>query len=199
VDFVCGVPDSGIPHAIGYANFCDKPFARPFIKYTPTWPRSFTPTDQNIRQLIAKMKLTPVNALIKDKKLLLIDDSIVRGTQLRGMMDALFSYGAKELHGRIGCPPVMFPCKYLNFTRSSNANENIARRTILKLEGKDSVGSEIISQYTDFYSSKYHAMVDDIRKQLNFSTLEYHSLDSMLDSVGIEKCKLCTYCWNGVE
>lgn len=199
VDYIAGIPDSGTPHAIGYANQSQIPFARPLIKYTPTWPRSFTPTDQSIRQLIAKMKLTPVYSLIKDKKLLLIDDSIVRGTQLRGMMDALFSYGAKELHGRIGCPPVMFPCKYLNFTRSSSANENIARRTILKLEGTDTVSSETLDLYTDFSTPQYRAMVNDIRQQLNFSSLEYHSLERMLDSVGIERCKLCTYCWNGKE
>jgi len=199
VDYIAGVPDSGTPHAIGYANQSSIPFARPLIKYTPTWPRSFTPTDQNIRQLIAHMKLTPVNALIKDKKLLLIDDSIVRGTQLRGMMDALFSYGAKELHGRIGCPPVMFGCKYLNFTRSSNVNENIARRSILRLEGKDSITEQELAPYTQFGTKQYRAMVNDIRAQLNFSTLEYHSLERMLASVGIDRCKLCTYCWDGKE
>ena len=199
VDYVAGIPDSGTPNAIGYANESKIPFARPLIKYTPTWPRSFTPKDQSIRQLIAHMKLTPVNALIKDKKLLLTDDSIVRGTQLRGMMDTLFSYGAKELHGRIGCPPILFGCKYLNFTRSSNVNENIARRAILRLEGKDEVSDEVVAQYTEFGSEKYRAMVNEIRRQLNFSSLEYHSLENMLDSVGIDKCKLCTYCWNGKE
>ena len=199
VDYIAGIPDSGTPHAIGYANRSQMPFARPLIKYTPTWPRSFTPKDQRIRNLIARMKLTPADALIRDKKLLLMDDSIVRGTQLRGVMDALFSYGAKELHGRIGSPPVLFNCKYLNFTRSSKENENIARKAILKLEGSESVDNSKVCEYAEFGSKRYCNMIEDIRKRLNFSTLGYLSLDGMLRAVGIDKCKLCTYCWNGKE
>ena len=199
VDYVAGIPDSGTPHAIGYANRSNIHFARPLIKYTPTWPRSFTAKEQSIRNLIAQMKLTPVNALIQNKKLLLIDDSIVRGTQLRGLMNTLFADGAKELHGRIACPPILFGCKYLNFTRSSSENENIARRAIAKLEGTDDVSDEQVAEYAEFNSEKYKNMVEYIRKALNFTTLEYHSLDGMLCSAGVEKCKLCTYCWNGKE
>lgn len=199
IDYVAGIPDSGTPHAIGYANQSGVPFARPLIKYTPTWPRSFTPKDQSMRNLIARMKLTPVDALIRGKKLLLIDDSIVRGTQLRGLMDTLFSGGAKELHGRIGCPPILYGCKYLNFTRSSKESDNIARRTIAKLEGTEEVSDEQLSEYAEFNSKKYKNMVEDIRQSVNFNTLEYHSLDGMLCSIGLEKCKLCTYCWNGKE
>lgn len=198
VDYIAGIPDSGTPHAIGYSNYIHKPFARPLIKYTPTWARSFTPKDQSIRNLVAKRKLSPVDALIKDKKLLLIDDSIVRGTQLRGMMDALFAYGAKELHGRIGCPPVLFGCKYLNFTRSKNDNENIARQAIIALEGTEDIAG-VIDEYTKFGSEKYRAMVEWIREKLNLNSLEYHSLEGMLDACGIDRCKLCTYCWNGKE
>lgn len=198
VDYIAGIPDSGTPHAIGYSNCVHKPFARPLIKYTPTWARSFTPKDQSIRNLVAKRKLSPVDALIKGKKLLLIDDSIVRGTQLRGMMDALFSYGAEELHGRIGCPPVLFGCKYLNFTRSKNENENIARQAIIELEGTEDIADKI-EEYTEFGSEKYLAMVEVIRRKLNLNSLEYHSLDGMLGACGIDQCKLCTYCWNGKE
>ena len=196
-DYIAGVPDSGTPHAIGYANQSGIPFARPLIKYTPTWPRSFTPTDQSIRNLVARMKLVPIEALIKNKKLVLIEDSIVRGTQLRGLMDYLFSYGAKELHGRIACPPILFDCIYLNFTRSSIENETISRQSIIKLEGTDQIDDNYIAQYADSGSKQYRNMVEEIRNKLNFTTLEYHCLDGMLGSVGIDKCKLCTYCWNG--
>jgi amidophosphoribosyltransferase len=198
-DYIAGVPDSGTPHAIGYATETQIPFARPLIKYTPTWPRSFTPKEQHIRNLIARMKLVPISALIKDKRLLFVDDSIVRGTQLRGVMQALLSYGAKELHGRISCPPVLFNCKYLNFTRSQAEDEIIARRAISKLDGVDKTDAEHIAKYFEHDAPPYRAMVEDIRKKLKFSTLEYHSLDNLLGSVGIEKCKLCTYCWNGEE
>lgn len=199
VDYVAGIPDSGTPHAIGYANESKLPFARPLIKYTSTWPRSFTPKDQSKRDLIAHMKLTPAIPLIKGKKLMLLDDSIVRGTQLRGMMELLFSYGAKELHGRIGCPPLLYNCKYLNFTRSSKESENIARRAIIRLEGTETLTDAQIEKYTVFGSEPYRAMVEEIRRNLNFTTLEYHSLDGMLDCVGIDRCRLCTYCWNGKE
>ncbi|MDD4773470.1 MAG: amidophosphoribosyltransferase [Eubacteriales bacterium] len=198
-DYIAGIPDSGTPHAIGYANQSKIPFARPLIKYTPTWPRSFTPKDQSIRNLIARMKLIPISALIKNKKLLFVEDSIVRGTQLRGMMDELFSYGAKELHGRIACPPILYDCKYLNFTRSLIENEAITRKSIIKLEVADSIGDSRLAPYADPESKQYRNMVEDIRKELNFTTLKYHSLHSMLRSVGIDKCRLCTYCWNGKE
>jgi len=196
-DYVAGIPDSGTPHAIGYANQSKTPFARPIIKYTPTWPRSFTPKDQSVRNLIARMKLVPIETLIQGKRLLFVEDSIVRGTQLRGLMDELKSLGAKELHGRIGCPPLLYDCKYLNFTRSSHENETITRKVIRRLEGTDSLGSRIFSQYADPASKQYRCMVEEIRRSLNFTTLEYLSLDSMLEAVGIDKRKLCTYCWNG--
>lgn len=199
VDYVAGIPDSGTPYAIGYANQSHIPFARPLIKYTPTWPRSFMPKDQSIRNLIARMKLTSASVLIQDKRILFTDDSIVRGTQLRGMMDALFAHGAKELHGRIGCPPILFNCRYLNFTRASAESENIARRAIMRIEGTEDISEKTIEEYTVFGTKQYKDMVEDIRENLNFTTLEYHSLDNMLCSMGVEKCKLCTYCWNGKE
>ena len=198
-DYVAGIPDSGTPHAIGYANSSKIPFARPLIKYTPTWPRSFTPRDRSVQNLIARMKLVPINALIRNKKLIFIDDSIVRGTQMRGLMDNLFSCGAKELHVRIGCPPVLYGCKYLNFTRSSKENEIIARQAIAKLEGTDAISDSCAAQYADHESRQYRNMVDEICENLHFTTLEYNPLPGMLDSVGIDKCKLCTYCWNGKE
>lgn len=197
-DIVAGVPDSGIAHAIGYANKSGLPFSRPFIKYTPTWPRSFMPTIQSQRKLIAKMKLIPVHDLIKDKKLLLIDDSIVRGTQLRETTEFLYDSGAKEVHIRPACPPLLYGCRYLNFSRSSSEMDLITRRVIQKLEGGD-VTDEIIQEYTNPDSEKYEAMVEEIRKQLNFTSLKFNRLDDMLESVGIEPCKLCTYCWNGKE
>jgi len=198
-DYIAGIPDSGTPHAIGYANQSRIPFARPLIKYTPTWTRSFTSRKQSMRNRIAKMKLIPTSALIKDKKLVFVEDSIVRGTQMRGLMDYLFSCGAKELHVRIACPPVLYNCKYLNFTRSSGENEAIARQAILKLEKTESLNDNIIAKYADFESKEYKNMVEEIRKNLNLSTLEYHSLEATLDCVNIDKCKLCTYCWNGIE
>lgn len=198
-DYIAGIPDSGTPHAIGYANRSKIPFARPIMKYTPTWSRSFTHKDQDIQNLIAQMKLVPTSALIQNKKLLFVEDSIVRGTQMRGLMDYLFSYGAKELHGRIACPPVLYGCKYLNFTRSSIENETIARQAIAKLEGTSLISDIYVDQYTDSESKQYRNMVDIIQKKLNFTTLEYHTLDSMLNSISINKCKMCTYCWNGQE
>jgi len=199
LDYIAGVPDSGTPHAIGYANQSKVPFARPLIKYTPTWPRSFLPEKQSTRDLIAHMKLVPISGLIQNKKLLFVEDSIVRGTQLRGVMENLFSYGAKELHGRVGSPPILFDCKYLNFTRSSSGNETISRQAIMKLEQTTSISDDCIAKYTDSESKQYNNMVEDIRKRLNFTTLRYNSLDDMTDSVGIDKCKLCTYCWNGKD
>ena len=199
VDVVAGVPDSGIAHAVGYSNEAHIPFSRPFIKYTPTWPRSFMPTIQQKRDLIAKMKLLPVGELIKDKKLLLIDDSIVRGTQLRETTEFLYESGAKEVHIRPACPPLLFGCKYLNFSRSSSEMELIGRRVIQKLEGTTDISAETLQEYADPNTEKYERMVEGIRQELNFTTLRYHRLDDLLESVGIDPDKLCTYCWNGKE
>ena len=195
-DVVAGVPDSGIAHAIGYANESGIPFARPFIKYTPTWPRSFMPQNQGQRNLIAKMKLSPVDALIRGKKLLLIDDSIVRGTQLGETSEFLYQSGAKEVHIRPACPPLMFGCPYLNFSRSSSELDLITRRIIKDREG-DCVSDELLADYANPDSGNYKEMMEEIRKRLNFTTLRYHRLDDLVESIGISPCKLCTYCWNG--
>jgi amidophosphoribosyltransferase len=197
-DVVAGVPDSGTAHAVGYANESGIPFSRPFIKYTPTWPRSFMPTIQEQRNMIAHMKLIPVRELIDGKKLLLIDDSIVRGTQLRETTEFLYENGAKEVHVRPACPPIMFGCKYLNFSRSRSEMELIARRVIEELEGGP-VSREVVQEYANPDSEKYQRMVDCICKKLNFTSLRYHRLDDMLESVGIEPECLCTYCWDGRE
>lgn len=197
-DIVAGVPDSGIAHAIGYANESGIPFSRPFIKYTPTWPRSFMPTMQSQRNLIAKMKLLAVEDLIRDKSLLLIDDSIVRGTQLRETTEFLYQSGAREVHIRPACPPLLYGCKYLNFSRSSSEMDLITRRVINKLEDGN-VTEEVLEEYANPESPKYERMVEEIRKELNFTSLRYNRLDDMLDSIDIDKCKLCTYCWNGKE
>lgn len=197
-DIVAGVPDSGTAHAIGYANASGVPFSRPFIKYTPTWPRSFMPTIQSQRNLIAKMKMLAVQDLIKDKSLLLIDDSIVRGTQLRETTEFLYQSGAKEVHIRPACPPLLYGCKYLNFSRSSSEMDLITRRVIDRLE-HGNVTDEVLQEYADPKSEKYERMVEEIRKELNFTSLRFNRLDDMLDAVGIDKCKLCTYCWDGRE
>lgn len=194
-DVVAGVPDSGIAHAIGYANESGIPYARPFIKYTPTWPRSFMPTQQSQRSLIAKMKLIPVKALIQNKKLLLIDDSIVRGTQLRETTEFLYASGAKEVHVRPACPPLLHGCKYLNFSRSKSELDLITRRIIKDREGD--VSQEVLADYADPCSKRYEAMLEAIRKEQNFTTLRYHRLDDLKESIGISPCKLCTYCFNG--
>ena len=196
-DIVAGVPDSGIAHAIGYANRSGIPFARPFIKYTPTWPRSFMPPKQSDRNLIAKMKLIPVDALIRNKSLLLIDDSIVRGTQLRETTEFLYQSGAKEVHIRPACPPLLFGCKYLNFSRSNSEMDLITRRIIQQREGDHA--EEMLQDYANPDSDNYKEMIEEIRKQLNFTTLRYHRLDDLIASIGISPCKLCTYCWNGQE
>ena len=194
-DIVAGVPDSGIAHAIGYANRSGIPFARPFIKYTPTWPRSFMPTDQSMRNLIAHMKLIPVDALIREKSLLLIDDSIVRGTQLRETTEFLYNSGAKEVHIRPACPPLLYGCKFLNFSRSNSEYDLITRRIIREREGDD-VSDEVLATYADPDSDNYKEMLEDIRKQLGFTSLRFHRLDDMFKSVGIDKSKLYTYCWD---
>ena len=196
-DIVAGVPDSGIAHAIGYANESGIPYARPFIKYTPTWARSFMPTNQSQRELVAKMKLIPVQALIEDKKLLLIDDSIVRGTQLRETTEFLYQSGAKEVHVRPACPPLLFGCKYLNFSRSKSELDLITRRIIAERE--EEVTPEILAEYADPCSKKYEEMVEEVRRRQNFTSLRYHRLDDLVEAIGIPKCKLCTYCFDGKE
>ena len=197
-DMVAGVPDSGTPHAVGYANESGIPFKRPFIKYTPTWPRSFMPTIQSKRDMIARMKLIPITELIENQRLVLIDDSIVRGTQLHNKTEFLKESGAAQVHVRSACPPIMFGCKYLNFSRSTSELELIARRMVQKVEGEN-VDRSILEQYADPSTDRYAHMLDMIREQLNFDSLAYNRLDDMIDSVGIDPDKLCTYCWNGVE
>lgn len=197
-DIVAGVPDSGTAHAVGYANESGIPFSRPFIKYTPTWPRSFMPTMQSKRNLIAKMKMLAVNDLIENKSILLIDDSIVRGTQLRETTEYLYENGAKEVHIRPACPPLLFSCKYLNFSRSGSEMDLIARRVIERLENGN-VTREILDEYADPESEKYQRMVDEICRELKFTSLQFNRLDDMLDATGVDHCKLCTYCWNGKE
>ena len=197
VDIVAGVPDSGIAHAIGYANESGIPYARPFIKYTPTWPRSFMPTTQSQRNLIARMKLIPVHSLIEDRSLLLIDDSIVRGTQLRETTEFLYQSGAKEVHVRPACPPLLYGCKYLNFSRSKSDLDLITRRIIREWEGDKDVN--VLGEYADPNSDRYAAMLEEIRKRQNFTSLRYHRLDDLIKSIGIDACQVCTYCFNGVE
>ncbi len=194
-DMVAGVPDSGTAHAIGYANESKVPFTRPFIKYTPTWPRSFMPVDQDQRNLIARMKLLPVKALIEDRRLLLIDDSIVRGTQLRETTEFLYQSGAKEVHVRPACPPLVYGCRFLNFSRSKSDLDLIARRVILQMEGENAENA--LAEYADPESDRYEAMLEEIRRQQNFTTLRYHRLDDLVRSIGLPKCRLCTYCFDG--
>ena len=198
VDCVAGVPDSGIAHAIGYANETHLPYARPFIKYTPTWPRSFMPTSQKQRNRIASMKLIPVHEMIEDRRLLLIDDSIVRGTQLGKTTKFLYDSGAKEVHVRPACPPIVYGCKYLNFSRSSSELDLITRRVIQELEGGEP-SAEVLAEYTNPDSERYANMLDAIRQRSNFTSLRYHRLDDLVKSIGLPKCKLCTYCFDGIE
>lgn len=197
VDYVAGVPDTGIPHAIGYANQCHKPFARPFVKYTPTWPRSFMSSNQAVRSKVAKMKQIPVPGLIEGKKLLFIDDSIVRGTQLQETVEFLYESGAKEVHMRSACPPVMYGCKYLNFSRSNSDMELIARRTVQALEGDE--GQKHLEEYADANTERGQCLLHSICDKLGFSSLGYQSLDGLLEAIGIDRSKVCTYCWNGKE
>lgn len=197
VDYVAGVPDSGLPHAIGYSNESKKPFARPFIKYTPTWARSFTPSNQEVRNLIAEMKQIPVPEKIQGKKLLLVDDSIVRGTQLRETVDFLYNSGAKEVHMRSACPPIMYSCKYLNFSRSNSDMELIARKVIQQLEGDE--GQEHISEYADGKTERGKCLLKTICEEMGFDSLGYQSLDGILEAIGLDRDKICTYCWTGEE
>ncbi len=197
VDYVAGVPDSGIPHAIGYANHSGKPFARPFVKYTPTWPRSFMPANQDVRDQVAKMKQIPVPELIEDKKLLFVDDSIVRGTQLQGTVDFLFESGAAEVHMRSACPPIMYACKYLAFSRSNSDQDLLARRVVRKLEGE--AGLKHLEEYSDASTERGQCLLHAICEELGFDSLGYQSLDGLLEAIGIDHEKICTYCWTGKE
>ena len=197
IDYVGGIPDSGTPHAIGYANRSGKPFARAFIKYTPTWARSFTPTKQSERARVAKMKQIPVRELIEDKNLLLVDDSIVRGTQIRETVEFLYDNGAKAVHMRSACPPIMYSCKYLNFSRSTSDMELIARRIIAELEGDE--GAKYIDEYSDFKTERGQRLREELCKRLHLASIEFQSLDGIIKAIGLEPCKLCTYCWNGKE
>ena len=197
VDWVAGVPDSGVPHAIGYANRSGKPFARPFVKYTPTWPRSFMPASQEVRNQVAKMKQIPVPELIQGKKLLFVDDSIVRGTQLRETVDFLYGAGAEEVHMRSACPPIMYGCKYLNFSRSNSDMELLARSIVQELEGDE--GQEHLAEYADGTTERGRCMLKAICEKLGFDSLGYQSLDGLLEAIGIDRDKVCTYCWTGKE
>lgn len=197
VDYVGGVPDSGTPHAIGYANRTGKAFARAFIKYTPTWSRSFTPARQSDRNKIAKMKQIPVHELIKNKKLLFVDDSIVRGTQLQETVEFLYANGAKEVHMRSACPPIMYGCKYLNFSRATGDMELISRRVILELEGEE--GLKHIEEYADGNTDRGKAMRKAICDKFGFASLGFQTIEGVVKAIGLEPCKLCTYCWTGKE
>ena len=197
VDYVAGVPDSGLPHAIGYANLSHKPFARPFVKYTPTWPRSFTPEDQNVRNQVAKMKQIPVPELIQDQRLLFVDDSIVRGTQLRETVDFLYESGAKEVHMRSACPPIMYGCKYLNFSSSKSEMELLTRKTIQNLEGLE--GQKHLEEYADASTHRGQCMLKTICEEMGFDSLGYQSLEGLLEAIGLDRDKVCTYCWDGKE
>lgn len=197
IDYVGGVPDSGTPHAIGYANASKVPFARPYIKYTPTWSRSFMPVNQAERNKVAKMKLIPVHEFIDGKKLLLVDDSIVRGTQLKETVDFLYSHGARAVHMRSACPPIMYGCKYLNFSRSTSDMDLITRRTMAELEGDD--GVKHIAEYSDGNTERGKAMRKAICDKFQFESLEFQSIEGLIEAIGIEPCKLCTYCWTGKE
>ena len=197
IDYVGGVPDSGTPHAIGYANESGKQFARAFIKYTPTWSRSFTPTQQKERSRVAKMKQIPVHELIEGKKLLFVDDSIVRGTQLKETVEFLYDNGAQEVHMRSACPPIMYSCKYLNFSRATSEMELITRRTIMRLEGEE--GLRHLEEYCDFSTPRGKKLREAICEELHFSSLEFQTLEGIVEAIGLEKCRLCTYCWDGRE
>lgn len=213
VDYVAGVPDSGIAHALGYANGSKIPYARPLIKYTPTWPRSFMPQNQRTRNLIAKMKLVPVFQVIKDKKFVLVDDSIVRGTQLSETVSYLIENGAKEIHVRTACPPIMYGCKFLNFSRSVSDGELMTRRCIYELEGMEEeisanpkdpyptmeIPRDILDEYADSDSERHNNLVEMMNKKLRFDSLKFQRLDDLLEAIQVDTCKLCTYCWNGKE
>ncbi len=197
VDYVAGVPDSGIPHAIGFANRSGTAFARPFVKYTPTWPRSFMPSSQNIRNQVAKMKQIPVPELIENKKLLFVDDSIVRGTQLRETVEFLYESGAEEVHMRSACPPIMYSCKYLNFSRGNSDMDLLARRTVQEIEGDE--GQQHLAEYADARTERGQCMLKTICEKFGFDSLGYQSLDGLLEAIGLDRSQVCTYCWTGEE
>ena len=197
VDYVAGVPDSGVPHAIGFANRSGKPFARPFVKYTPTWPRSFMPANQDVRNQVAKMKQIPVPELIEGKKLLFVDDSIVRGTQLQETVEFLYESGAEEVHMRSACPPIMYSCKYLNFSRGNSDMDLLARRVVQELEGDE--GQKHLEEYADATTERGRCLLKAICEKFGFDSLGYQSLDGVLEAIGIDRDKVCTYCWNGKE
>jgi amidophosphoribosyltransferase len=196
VDCVAGIPDSGVAHAIGYANTAGVPYARPFVKYTPTWPRSFMPTDQSVRDLVARMKLIPVQELIQGKRLLFAEDSIVRGTQLQDTIRRIFDCGAREVHMRPACPPLIFGCKFLNFSRSRSVLDLAGRKAIKELEGRSDAHLE---RYSNSCSEKHCAMVERIRARLQLTSLRYQKLEDLIKAIGLPKDKLCTYCWDGAE
>ena len=193
---MAGIPDSGTGHAIGYANAAKIPYARPFVKYTPTWPRSFMPQNQDMRELVARMKLIPIVDFIQGKRLLFCEDSIVRGTQLRDTIQQFYDYGAQEVHMRPACPPLVYSCEFLNFSRSKTVLDLAARRAIRELEGD---GDEELRAYTDASTSQYATMVDRIRQRLSLTTLKYQKLDDLVNAIGLPKTKLCTYCWDGCQ
>ena len=193
-DIVAGVPDSGIAHAIGYANESGIPYARPFIKYTPTWPRSFTPSKQEMRSLVAKMKLIPNRAMLEGKRLLFCDDSIVRGTQLRDNVKVLYEYGAKEVHIRIACPPLIYACPFVGFTASKSPLELITRRIIAELEGD---ADKNLEKYATTGSPEYEKMVSIIAERFGLTTLKFNTLETLIESIGLPKCKVCTHCFDG--
>jgi amidophosphoribosyltransferase len=197
IDLVAGVPDSGVPHAIGYSNESHKPLARPFVKYTPTWPRSFMPQEQQMRDQVAKMKMIPVPELIEGKKLLFVDDSIVRGTQLQSTVEFLYESGASEVHMRSACPPIMYACKYLNFSRNNSDMDLLARRMISSIEGEEGVNH--LDEYSDPRTERGQCLLKTICEKLGFDSLGYQSLDGLLEAIGIDRDKVCTYCWNGKE
>ena len=197
VDYVAGVPDSGVPHAIGYANRSGKSYARPFVKYTPTWPRSFMPDRQEVRDQVAKMKQIPVPELIEGKKLLFVDDSIVRGTQLKGTIDFLYESGAAEVHMRSACPPIMHACKYLNFSRSNSEMDLLARQIVHENEGEE--GDKHLEEYADCSTARGQCLLHSICEKLGFASLGYQSLDGLMEAIGIDRDKICTYCWTGKE
>jgi amidophosphoribosyltransferase len=196
VDVAAGIPDSGTGHAIGYANAAGKPYQRPFVKYTPTWPRSFMPQDQRVRDLVARMKLIPIREIIEGKRLLFCEDSIVRGTQLKDIITRIFKYGAREVHMRPACPPLVFSCKFLNFSRSRSELDLAGRWAIAELDGE---GPDNLDEYADPDSAPHAAMVDVIRSRLGLTTLRYQRLDDLIAAIGLPKDRVCTYCWDGAE
>ena len=195
-DFAAGIPDSGVGHAIGYSNEKNIPYKRPFVKYTPTWPRSFMPSNQTIRDLVAKMKLLPNEAFTKDSKIVFLDDSIVRGTQLKDNVVKLKEYGVKEVHIRIACPPLVYPCTFLNFSTSRSNFDLFTRRVIRDLEGTSDLTEEILKPYTDPDSEQYAKMVDAMREHLQLDSLRFQRLDDLIESIGLPKDQICTHCWD---